>query len=66
MVPISAVLVYLALSVIVGGIGRKRSIGFPGFFVLSVLLSPILMAIVLLVTLPKDRATRKGRVGRVY
>jgi hypothetical protein len=64
MVLSSAALVYLVLSVIVGGIGRKRSIGFAGFFVLSLLLTPILIGIVLLVTLPKDLAVREEGAGQ--
>ncbi len=60
MVLTSAALIYIALSIIVGGIGRKRSIGFAGFFALSILLTPILIGLVLLVSSPKDMAARKG------
>jgi hypothetical protein len=65
MVLTSAALIYLVFSVIVGGIGRKRSIGFVGFFVLSLLLTPILIGIVLLVTSPKDSAVREDGAGRL-
>jgi hypothetical protein len=65
MVLTSAALVYLALSVVVGRLGRKRSIGFAGFFALSLLLTPILIGIVLLVTSPKDSAVREDGAGRL-
>jgi hypothetical protein len=65
MVLTSAALVYLALSVVVGRLGRKRSIGFAGFFALSLLLTPILIGIVLLVTSPKDLVARKEGGGRL-
>ena len=43
---------YVALSLLVGFLGRRRTIGFAGFFVLSLLVSPFVMAFVLLVGLP--------------
>lgn len=65
MVLTSATLIYIVFSVIIGGIGRKRSIGFVGFFLLSLLLTPILMGAVLLVTSPKDSVVREGGAGRL-
>lgn len=46
-------LVYLTLCAFVGFLGRDRIIGFSGIFLLSILLSPIVMAFVVLLTGPK-------------
>jgi hypothetical protein len=54
--PLGLVALYAALSLLVGYLGRRRSIGFAGFFVLSLLLSPIVMSLVLLVGLPREPA----------
>jgi len=40
---------YVALAVLVGFLGRKRTIGFAGCFVLALLLTPTVMALVLMV-----------------
>lgn len=44
---------YVLLSVTVGLFGLRRRIGFVGFFILSLLFTPFLMALVLVVTRPK-------------
>jgi hypothetical protein len=46
-------IIYVPVCAIVGFFGRKRSIGFSGVFTLSLIISPVLMALVLLVTSPK-------------
>lgn len=51
--PVVLVLLFVALSGLVGWFGRNRSIGFAGFFVLSLLLTPFIMALVLLVSVPR-------------
>lgn len=51
--PILLFLLLVAVSVVVGWFGRDRSIGFAGFFVLSLLLTPFVMALVLLVSVPR-------------
>ena len=56
--PLGLVALYAALSLLVGYLGRRRSIGFAGFFVLSLLLSPIVMSLVLLVGLPREPTSR--------
>jgi hypothetical protein len=43
------ILLYLALAVLVGFLGRKRAVGFAGCFVLALLLTPVVMALVLMV-----------------
>jgi hypothetical protein len=63
MVHLNAVIVYIALSAIVGYLGRKRSIGFAGFFILSVLLSPLVMALILLGTKPNVSSRLSGPVN---
>jgi len=52
MAQLVAVTVYLALSAMVGFLGRKRSVGFVGFFIFSVLLSPLVSGLVLIATKP--------------
>ncbi len=47
-------LLYLGLSAWVGWSGRTRVIGFPGFFVLSLLLTPFVMSLVLLISAPRS------------
>lgn len=46
-------IVYVAVCAIVGFFGRKRSVGFSGIFTFSLLVSPIVMALVLIVSAPK-------------
>lgn len=43
------ILLYVALAVLVGFRGRKRAVGFAGCFVLALLLTPVVMALVLMV-----------------
>lgn len=47
--PIVGVFVYVGLCALVGYLGRERAAGFSGYFVLSILLTPLVMALVLLV-----------------
>jgi hypothetical protein len=49
------ILLWIATSAAVGWFGRKRVIGFWGFFVLSILLSPILTGLFLLLAAPGKR-----------
>ena len=44
--------IYVLLCAIVGVLGRRRYIGFWGFFVISLLLTPLVTAIALAVTTP--------------
>lgn len=46
-------LLWIALSAVVGMIGRDRKLGFLGFFLLSFAISPLLVFIVLMVTIPE-------------
>ncbi|WP_395663499.1 hypothetical protein [Aestuariivirga sp.] len=47
--PIVGILLYVSLCAFVGYLGRERAVGFAGYFVLSLLLTPLVMALVLLV-----------------
>jgi hypothetical protein len=51
--PLPLIAVYVVLSLLVGYLGRGRSIGFAGYFVLSLIISPLIMALVLLVGMPR-------------
>lgn len=53
MTPLGPVVLYVALSLLVGYLGRRRSVGFSGCFVLSLLLNPLLMGLALLICVPK-------------
>jgi hypothetical protein len=46
-------IVYLLACLLVGFIGRDRQIGFAGFFVLSLFLTPIVMALAYLLAAPQ-------------
>ncbi len=48
------ILLLVALCALVGWLGRGRAIGFAGFFVLSLLFTPFIMALVLSVSMPRQ------------
>ena len=52
--PLPLIVLYFALSLLVGFLGRGRSIGFIGYFLLSLIVSPLVMALVLLVGMPRQ------------
>lgn len=41
---------YALLCLLVGYLGRRREIGFAGFFVLSILLTPVITSLILLIS----------------
>lgn len=43
------IILYVALAALVGFLSRKRAVGFAGCFVLALLLTPVVMALVLMV-----------------
>ncbi|MDP3517021.1 MAG: hypothetical protein Q8S94_07625 [Pseudohongiella sp.] len=45
-------MIYVPICALVGFLGRNRSVGFAGVFTFSLILSPILVALVLLVSAP--------------
>ena len=54
--PIIAFVLYVLLCLLVGYLGRSRAVGFAGYLVLSLLLTPFVMALVLLVGAPRERS----------
>lgn len=46
--------IYVSICAIVGFFGRNRSVGFSGIFTFSLLVSPIVMALVLIVSAPRE------------
>jgi FtsH-binding integral membrane protein len=51
-----ALILYVVFSILVGLCGSQRRMGFIGTFIMSLLLTPILVLIVLLLTGPAQRA----------
>jgi Sec-independent protein secretion pathway component TatC len=54
------ILVYLGLCVAAGYLGRRRALGFFGFFVLSVVVTPLLTIVILILTAPR-RSVAAGK-----
>jgi hypothetical protein len=52
------ILLYIAFCILVGLCGTQRRMGFTGTFILSLLITPILAMIVLLLTRPAYRVER--------
>ncbi|MFK7829710.1 MAG: hypothetical protein AB8B57_08040 [Congregibacter sp.] len=46
-------IVYVVLALMVGFAGRNRMVGFAGFFILSLVLTPIITALIVLLGSPK-------------
>ena len=51
---------YVILAVIVGMFGRDKKIGFWGFFLLSLLITPIIPAVFMLISSPRRVARRRN------
>ena len=51
---------YVILAVIVGLFGRDKTIGFWGFFLLSLLITPIIPAVFMLISSPRRGARRRN------
>lgn len=49
---------YLILCLIVGLLGRDKVIGFWGFFLLSIIITPIVPFVFMLITRPRRRSPR--------
>ena len=52
-IPPLLIVLYVVLALIVGFLGRKRAAGFSGNFVLSLLVTPIIMGLVLMLGTPR-------------
>jgi hypothetical protein len=60
-------LIYLGFCVVVGFLGRRRRIGMLGFFLASIVVTPLLVLLILVLTAPKryaDVEYRRSRSGR--
>jgi hypothetical protein len=56
----AVVLVYIAFCLLVALCGAQRRIGFFGSFILSVLVTPLVMLLVLMLTAPSHRTERQS------
>jgi hypothetical protein len=63
--PIALLSVYLVFSVLVGLCGSRRRMGFTGTFLLSLVVTPLIALVLLLITGPSRRAEldRQSRSG---
>jgi len=52
---ILGIIVYLLLCIVVSWFGRDKAIGSVGFFVMSLFLTPMVVALILLVTAEKTK-----------
>ena len=59
--PLALLIVYLIFSVLVGLCGSQRRMGFTGTFLLSLVITPVLALLVLLVTGPSRRVQLERR-----
>jgi hypothetical protein len=55
---IEIVIVYLVLCLIAGFLGRRRRIGFWGFFFVSILLTPLISTLFIFLAAPAKRVRR--------
>jgi hypothetical protein len=54
-------LIYIVFCILVGVAGSQRRMGFTGTFILSILVTPVVMLVVLLLTGPSQRIERHRR-----
>lgn len=57
-IPPLLIVAYVLLAAVVGFFGRKRAAGFTGNFVLSLILTPVIMSLVLMLGTPRPEATK--------
>lgn len=62
--PLALLAVYVVFSVLVGLCGSQRRMGFTGTFLLSLVITPVIALIVLLITGPSRRAVELERHSR--
>ncbi len=55
------VLIFVALSIVIGFLGRKRRFGFWGYFFLSMLLTPVVGLLTLIAAIPKAESRERNR-----
>lgn len=59
--PLAVLMVYLIFSILVGLCGSQRRMGFTGTFLLSLVITPVLALVVILITGPSRRAENARR-----
>jgi ABC-type multidrug transport system permease subunit len=59
--PLALLIVYLLFSILVGLCGSQRRMGFTGTFLLSLVITPVLALLVLLITGPSRRVQLERR-----
>lgn len=61
MLPTVGLILYIVFSILVGICGSQRRMGFIGTFIVSLIFTPILVLIVLLLTGPSQRVVLRRR-----
>jgi hypothetical protein len=59
--PITLVFLYVVFCILVGICGSQRRMGFTGTFIFSLLVTPVIVLVVLLMTGPSQRLERMKR-----
>ena len=59
--PVALVILYIVFCILVGICGSQRRMGFTGTFIFSILVTPVIVLIVLLMTGPAQRLQRLKR-----
>lgn len=59
--PVALVILYIVFCILVGICGSQRRMGFTGTFIFSILVTPVVVLIVLLMTGPAQRLQRLKR-----
>ena len=59
--PLALLMAYLVFSVLVGLCGSQRRLGFTGTFLLSLVITPILALVIILITGPSRRVQMERR-----
>ncbi len=59
--PVNVVLIMVALSIVIGFLGRKRRFGFWGYFFLSMLLTPVVGLLALIAAIPRSEPRERRR-----
>lgn len=57
----NVVLIMVALSIVIGFLGRKRRFGFWGYFFLSMLLTPVVGLLALIAAIPRAEPRERRR-----
>jgi hypothetical protein len=63
MAHVAIVLIYIAFSLLTGLCGTQRRLGFFGTFIISLLITPVVMLLVLILTAPSGVERQHDRRG---